>query len=418
MDRLKHLGRVCVVGLGVTGTAVARYLEQHADRVDEVVLVEGDVEIEGFFDLIIISPGIAPHTALYQSAACATNDLISEIEFAYRESKNRWVAITGTNGKTTTTALATHLLNAAGQEAQSVGNIGIPAISVIDTVDPDTILVAEVSSFQLENCAFFSPCVAAILNITPDHLNWHDTMDDYAQAKCNILSNLDPGTLVLVDAHNQYFDRIYEMAMLAGARVIAVDPARDDQDDPLPSLQIKGIHNKENALFAREIARYFEVDETDIVRGLESFEPPRHRLQHAGTIKGAQWYNDSKATNPDATYKALCAFEDQRPIVLLGGRNKGSDMRPLAREAMRVARNVVCFGEAADEIVAAFEGAFADHLIAVATMREAMEWAYHNSEGAEAVILSPACSSFDEFVDYEQRGEMFCAFVADHSDEG
>jgi len=418
MSQAKHLGRVCVVGLGVTGMAVVRYLETHKDRVDEVVLVEGDVEVEGRFDLIVISPGIAPHSALYKSAARATNDLISEIEFAYRESKNRWVAITGTNGKTTTTALATHLLNVGGQEAKSVGNIGIPAISIIDEIDPDTILVAEVSSFQLENCSHFSPCVAAILNLTPDHLNWHDTMDEYVDAKCNIFANLDPGSLALVDSQNQHFDRIYETAMLAGACVIAVDPARDDIDDPLPPLQIKGIHNKENALFAREIARYFEVSEEDIAKGLESFKPVRHRLQHAGTIKGAQWYNDSKATNPAATIKALSTFDEQKPILLVGGRNKGSDMGLLAQMAMHLAHTVVCFGEAAGEIAEAFDDSFKDRVIEVSSMNEALEWTYGNGGETEVVLLSPACSSFDEFDNYEQRGEVFCAFVADRSDEG
>ena len=412
----RHLGRICVVGLGVTGGAVVQYLEAHSDRVDEVVVAEGEVEVQDRFDTIIISPGIAPHTRLYQSAARNTDNLLSEIEFAYRESRNRWVAITGTNGKTTTTALVTHLLTVAGQDARAVGNIGIPAISVIDHVDPDTILVAEVSSFQLENCIHFSPSVAAILNITPDHLNWHGCMDDYVAAKCAITRNLDPGSLVLVDAQNPYFDRIYECAMLAGARVIALDPARV-ADDPLPVLQIKGIHNIENALFAREIARYFEVAEPVISEGLETFAPVRHRLQHAGTIKGAQWYNDSKATNPEATLHALRSFENKRPILLLGGRNKGNDMHPLACAAARIAGSVVCFGEDAADILDAFEGLDGACVIKVAGMRDAMTWAYEHCEGSQVVVLSPACTSFDEFSDYEQRGEMFCSFVNDHRDK-
>jgi UDP-N-acetylmuramoylalanine--D-glutamate ligase len=402
--------------MGVTGAAVAHYLEKHRDRVDEVVLLEGDVEVRGHFDLIIISPGIAPHTALYQSAQRSTDDLISEIEFAYRESSNRWVAVTGTNGKTTTVALATHLLNGGGQDARSVGNIGIPAISIIDEVDPDTILVAEVSSFQLATCAGFSPCVAALINITPDHLNWHRDMGDYVDAKCMIFRNLDPGSLALIDAQNTYFDRVYETAMLAGARVIALATMRDDE--PLPPLRIKGIHNKENALFAREIARYFEVSEDDIAKGLSSFEPIRHRLQHAGTIKGTQWYNDSKATNPDATLKALSAFESQRPILLLGGQNKDNDMRPLARIAGQVASAVVCFGEDGAQIADAFDPSYDAHLVCLASMADAMKWAYDHCEEAEVVLLSPACSSFDEFTGYEQRGEVFCTFVAQHTDEG
>jgi len=416
MSQTTRLGRVCVIGLGVTGNAVVEYLETQKDRVDELVTLDGVDAVDGRFDLIIISPGIAPHTPLFKSARAATDNLISEIEFAYRESSNRWVAITGTNGKTTVTALTTHLLNVAGQDARSVGNIGIPAITQINDVDPDTILVAEVSSFQLETCHYFSPSVAAILNLTPDHLNWHDSLDEYVDAKCNVLRNIDPGSLVLVDAQNLYFDRIYESAMLAGAHVKAIDVARE-ADDPLPDLKIKGIHNKENALFAREIARWFEVSEDDIDAGLRTFEPVRHRLQFAGSVKGASWYNDSKATNPEATLHALRAFEDERPTLLLGGRNKGNDMHPLANAAAAVAAQVVVFGEARDEIAAAFDPAYGDKLQVCETMHEALEWVYTHQESPSVVLLSPACASFDEFENFEARGEQFCTFVNEHHDE-
>ena len=417
MDCQKHLGRVCVVGLGVTGKAVTRYLEKHSDRVDELVLLDNATEVEGIFDRIIISPGIAPHTPLFQSAQRATADLMSEIEFAYRESRNRWVAITGTNGKTTTTALVTHLLTGAGQDARAVGNIGMPPISIIDEVDSDTILVAEVSSFQLETCRHFAPCVATIINITPDHLDWHDTMDEYVRTKCSIFSNLDPGSLALINAQDRYFDYAYETAIMTGAQVVAIDPQREG-DDPLPELRIKGIHNKENALFAREVARYFEVEEEDICAGLSSFKPVRHRLQYAGMVKGASWYNDSKATNPDATLQALHAFAKQRPIVLLGGREKGSDLHPLAAVVADMARDVVCFGEAGSQIADAFDQSYSAHVVEVSTMGDALRWAYEHSGQNDTVLLSPACASFDEFDNYEHRGDVFCAFVRKHADRG
>jgi UDP-N-acetylmuramoylalanine--D-glutamate ligase len=415
MASSSHLGRVCVVGRGVTGRAVADYLATRGARVDEVVLVEGEQPLEGRFDLIVISPGIAPHTALYRRAQAATDDLISEVEFAYRESSNRWVAITGTNGKTTTTALTAHLLEAGGQDARAVGNIGVTAISLLDTIDPDTILVAEVSSFQLETARNFAPTVAAILNITPDHLDWHGDMSAYVAAKLRILANLDPGSLVLVDAQNAYFDAIYEQAVLAGSTLRAIDLSHLT-DDPLPDLRIKGVHNLLNAQFAREIARFFEVDEDAIRRGLETFEPVRHRLQFAGVVAGGPWYNDSKATNPDAVLTALHAFADSRPRLLLGGRSKGSDMRSLAAVAATICREVICFGEAGPQIAASFEDRWRDQVAVAGSMREAMESAASRADAA-TVILSPACASFDEFTDYEARGEAFCAFVDQNSDE-
>ncbi|MCL2024429.1 MAG: UDP-N-acetylmuramoyl-L-alanine--D-glutamate ligase [Coriobacteriia bacterium] len=419
---MKSLGRVCVAGMGVSGKAVAAYLEaQPSGRVEELVCVDGVDEVPGRFDLIVISPGIAPHTPLFRSARQSTDDLISEIEFAYRESSNRWVGITGTNGKTTTTKLVVHLLEAGDIEAYAVGNIGIPAIEVVGTVSPDAILVAEVSSFQLATTALFAPSVGAILNITPDHLDWHRSLSEYVAEKCKIFANLDPGSLALINGQSEYFAREYECAKMAGAEVMVLDVHRE-ADDPLPTMQIKGIHNVENALFAREIARYFEVDEDTITAALTSFTPVRHRLQYAGFAGGAAWYNDSKATNPDAVIKALSAFSDNEPadeslIVLVGGQNKGNDMTQLAHALVRrPATAVITFGEDGGEIAGAVEAA-GGAVLRAETMREAFALAYEHAREGDAVLLSPACASFDEFDNYEARGEAFCALVREHEDE-
>ncbi len=311
------------------------------------------------------------------SAELACDRVISEIEFAYAESACAWVAVTGTNGKTTTTALITHLLNAGGITARAVGNIGTPAIEAVGDCGHEQVLVAEVSSFQLALTATFHPRVAVLLNITPDHMDWHGTLERYAADKAKIFANLGPDDVAVIDADDGGSRALVGDAEATGARVVRVE--RDAvgggvaclADNALSysrqwrtscrlidvdELQIRGAHNVSNALAAATAAAALGVTPADLRAGLRSFAPIEHRLEPVGVLGGAEWFNDSKATNPDAVSKALAAFGD-RPIVLLaGGRNKNNDFAQLAAQATQVVRGAVLFGEAAGELDASFVG--------------------------------------------------------------
>jgi len=392
--------------------------------------------VRGRFDLCVASPGIPPHAPIMVSARLACDRIVSELEFAYTESTCAWVAVTGTNGKTTTTALVKHLLNAGGIPARAVGNIGTPAIEVVGDCGREQVLVAEVSSFQLALTTDFHPRVAVLLNITPDHIDWHGTMERYAADKAKVFANLGPDDVAVIDVDDVGSQALLETARATGARVVTVErecadtgaarlaggvltiPDRRGQSVALigvGELKIRGAHNVSNALAAATAAAALGVTPADLCAGLRSFAPIEHRLEPIGVLSGAEWFNDSKATNPDAVSKALAAFGG-RPIVLLaGGRNKKNDFAELAAQAAQVLRGAVLFGEAAAEINESFERAGIETVLAPG-LGEAVGAAAAMAEPGDAVILSPACASFDEFKDYEERGRVFKRLVLDAID--
>lgn len=445
---------VLILGLGSSGAASARYCAQRADRfgpvaafdaakdgrvravADELEALGVDVrlgteDIDGVYDLCIASPGIPPHAPLMQAASNAAGEVISEIEFAFRESSNAWVAVTGTNGKTTTTALVEHLLTVGGISARAVGNIGSPAIDAVAENDPGLVLVAEVSSFQLALTKRFHPRVAILLNVTPDHIDWHGSMERYAEDKGKVFANLGPDDTAVIDVDDGGSRSFVARLSGSGTKVVRVSVGERDADarrvgDTLvvegnsrpnelieaSDLLIKGAHNVSNALAASAAALAMGVPANEIARGLRTFQPIEHRLEPAGVACGAEWFNDSKATNPDAVSKAIAAFPDRDLVLLLGGRNKGNDFRPLATQAARAARAVIAFGEARCELLEAFSGL--DVRVEEAlTMADAVKRAASIAREGDAVVLSPACASFDEFSNYEQRGRRFKALVAE-----
>jgi len=457
---MSGLGDILVVGLGSSGEAVARYCagllgtecdsvtvvdgsssERIATRAQAlgalgVSVLTGRDSVQGEFDLGVISPGIPPHSTLMRSANAVCARVISEIEFAYLRSHQPWVAITGTNGKTTTTSLVTHLLNSDGIAARSVGNIGPAAIGAVMDCDCDEVLVAEVSSFQLALTDRFHPRVAVLLNVTPDHIDWHGSFDAYVADKTRVFSNLTPDDVAVIDLDDEVAAPFAVSLKERGARVVGVsvdgDPAasaavvdktlmmriagRDVALVHVDELRIKGPHNVSNALAASATAHAMGASIEGLRAGLRTFQPIEHRLEPCGIASGVEWFNDSKATNPDAVFKALTAFGEQGLVLLLGGRNKGNDFRPLARLAAQRARAVVAFGEAGPEIAAAFvaEGSKAE---LVADMRAAIHTAHALARPGDAVVLSPACASFDEFENYEQRGRMFKQMVSEIAQE-
>lgn len=444
------LGDVLVAGLGRSGDAAARYCASLlGSEVSSVTAIDssdseavahrarsleelgvcvrlGTDAVAGHYHLAIASPGIRPDSALMAAVHSVADEVISEIEFAYRRSHVPWVAITGTNGKTTTTALVTHLLGTAGVDARAVGNIGSPAIEAVSEDLGSGVLVAEVSSFQLALTQDFHPRVAVLLNITPDHLDWHGSLEGYVADKVRVFQNLGPDDVAVVDIDDAGSRPFATELASRGVGVVAVSRAEGRHDGATVSgdrlvlhthsgpldlvavddLQIKGPHNVSNALAAAAAAHAMGASPHAISRGLRSFAPIEHRLEPAGTACGAEWFNDSKATNPDAVFKALEAFGDRPLVLLLGGRNKGNDFGPLARAAAARARFTIAFGEAGEEIEQAFlDGG--DEVSRVATLSDAVRAAAGIVRMGDAVVLSPACASFDEFTDYEARGRAF-----------
>lgn len=476
------LGRVLVLGLGKSGKAASSYCAALVgDRVETLTIAAGarnddacafarEMEQQGArvlfeyehftesYDLCIASPGISQFSDFYKSAQAASAEIISEIEFAWREcpADCTWIAVTGTNGKTTTTALAAHLLRTAGLSAVPVGNIGDVCLEAVARRSA-SYYVVEVSSYQLASTKLFAPNVAVLLNITPDHLSWHRSHEAYVQAKLKVLANLPKvqGAVAVLDATDDtvratvralkaideaergfayipigtaagigesmvarcgsanaaYVDDDMLVVEVAGARheLVHVD-----------DLQIKGPHNVSNALAAASSALAVGVCAEDIARGLRSFAPLEHRIEPAGTVNGVSFYNDSKATNVDATLVAFSAFAPGTSIVLLGGRDKGTDLAPLVQAARRNSSAVICFGEARERFTDAFlRDVPADCALAVYEadhMRDAFDMACELAKPGQVILLSPACASFDEFSCFEERGEVFKRFVAEYAE--
>ncbi len=469
------LGRVLILGLGKSGKAVTSYcLDLLGTRVQALAIAAGTYsreadawaaearrqgatvlfdheDIEGAYDLCIASPGISQFSDFYLSAEAACAEVISEVEFAWRESAkaSRWVAVTGTNGKTTTTALTAHLLKEAGFAAAAVGNIGETCIDAVAAGATD-IYVAETSSYQLASTKDFAPDVAIMLNITPDHLAWHRSHENYAEAKWKAFANLakSGGVAVLNAVDDEVRAKLRgareaggpsfpyvplgtaaglsgDMRAACGAANAAfrapsgrLTVAWEGEESSLvfiDDLQIKGEHNQINALAASAAALVLGATATRVAEGLLAFAPLEHRIEPAGTVRGVACYNDSKATNVDAVLVALTAFLPQKPIVLLGGRDKGTDLAPLVASCEQHARAVVCFGEAADRFFAAFSDSAVPTVLRAATLEPALDEALAIAEAGDVVVLSPACASFDEFSCFEERGEVFKRLVSERA---
>ena len=471
------LGDVLVLGLGKSGRAVALYcLDLLGTRAKSLTIAAGEMSDEAFafarscedrgakvffeqytfdgsYDLCIASPGISQFSRFYENAAKVSREVISEVEFAWRESpaESSWIAVTGTNGKTTTTTLITHIFQTAGERVAAVGNIGNTAITAVGAHAAD-VYVVEVSSFQLASMSQFAPQVAVLLNITPDHLYWHMTFDAYVEAKKNVYRNLGQtqGTLVIdatcpvtrqcLEQLAECQDGGFDVVALGGASGIegmaAAEPeffgkpgmtdagafrrqgrlvcriAGQDHDlADAGELNIKGEHHASNARAAAAAALAFGLSDQAVAEGLRTFRPLEHRLEPCGTINGVEFFNDSKATNVDATLKALSAFKPGEPIFLLGGHDKGTDLAELVQECEKICKAVVCVGAAAERFMAAFATSGLTH-VQEEHLEDALDRAILMAEPGDCVVLSPACASFDEFDSFEHRGKVFKGLVS------
>ena len=457
-------GHVLVLGLGRSGSAVARFLAARRDAGTPITVSAVDEASEerigglaaelrasgidvttgaaavpaGPYDLVVASPGIAPHTRLMASARALGVPVISEIELAWRESSSPWVAVTGTNGKTTVTALVAHLLGQSGVPAETVGNIGRAAIAVTPGTGPATVIVAEVSSFQLALTEAFRPRVAVLLNITPDHIDWHGSLDAYATDKARVFSNQGPEDVAVIDtddpgsrqwvaavaAQGVPVRSVSRRELPAGGAglvdgVLTIDmPGGPFAIMPAQELPIRGDHNVSNALAACAAAVAAGAEPATLAAGLRTFRPIAHRLEPVGWVDGVEYFDDSKATNPDAVIKALTAFDDRPILLLLGGRNKDNAFDTVAAAAAARCRAVFVFGEAADEIAEALAGYPDLDVRRYPAMVPAVGAARDTAVAGDVVLLSPACASFDEFSGYEHRGRVFHETVAAFTGSG
>ncbi len=431
--------RVLVYGLGVTGQSACetllwagaevclyadppangwseRDLELRARLAEAGVRVfEDEDEARGnAYFFILKSPGIRRDRPLLQWAREQEIEIWSDLEVAYRLfGGERMLAITGSNGKTTTTSLLTHLLNQAGRRAMSVGNIGIGILAEMRHASEDTLFVVECSSFQLASVSAFAPHIAAILNITPDHLDWHESFEEYALCKSNVARAQQKDDVLILNPRDVQLKRFAEQDAFPG-RIEWIDGQSDwaqrlRTDRTLWHLY--GEHNVENALFAIRMAQRVGLTEAAVREGLSSFRPVAHRVEFVREFEGVRYINDSKATNVDAAAKALSGMD--APVLLIaGGMDKHVPFDDLYQSFAAHGKKMILLGETKHQIA---EGArthgLGDCVMLVENMAEAVRQARAAAEPGDIVLLSPASASWDMYPSYEVRGDEFRSLV-------
>lgn len=440
--------KVLVVGLGKSGLSAALFLRNQGAQVtvsdvrkaealaDELPqLLDAGVMVEagghGLLtfrrqDLIVVSPGVPIQTPELVQAKSFNRPVIGELELASRYLKGNILAITGSNGKTTTTTLAGEIMKAAGIPTGIGGNIGRPVIDLVEESREDGWSVLEVSSFQLETTEEFRPRVAVILNITPDHLDRHGTLENYALTKERIFARQTGADFVVLNADNS---RAAEAASRAPSQVYWFSRQKSvsvgcwvendwivfrreggevERVMPVASIPLKGKHNLENILAAVCSTHLAGASIASIRSAVEAFHAVEHRLEHVATINGVEYYNDSKATNVDATAKAIESFPGNIHLIL-GGKDKNSDYSELNALLRLRVKAVYTIGAAAAKITSHIGGTVP--IIPAETMENAVSKAGDAAKPGDIVLLAPACSSFDQFQSYEHRGRVFKELV-------
>ncbi|MBU6450535.1 MAG: UDP-N-acetylmuramoyl-L-alanine--D-glutamate ligase [Cyanobacteria bacterium REEB67] len=439
--------RITILGLGRSGLAAASYLAKRGAKVlisestprekvsDKFVAELKALGVEAEYgahseratawpELILTSPGIPPYSEVIKRARSLGKEVISDIELAYRELKGKvpFIAITGTNGKSTTTSLISYMLERTGLKAPACGNIGRAILSLVDGSHLDY-LVVEVSSYQLEYSPTFAPEIALWLNLTPDHLDFHGGLDGYVDAKRSLFAhlpsssfavfNMDDSVVASTPTNAEIFPfslSTEAMASIQGAYLIDdflcySHNSRSRVVCNVADLKIIGKHNLENALAAISACCLAGLNEKQIEAGLISFTALEHRLEYVDTVDGVEFYNDSKATNTDSTIKALEAFPGKKVVLIAGGKDKGTSLNDLVQSVKKHAASVILLGEAKERIERALREVGFDEIYPVGTMEEAVQLGGKLKRGP--VLLSPACASFDMFKDFEDRGRVF-----------
>ena len=462
MELLLNHKNILVVGLARSGGAVAKFAAARGARVtandlrNDPALLALAHELKGLgiecclgshpellfrrSDLIVLSPGVPSDLPALLAAKSAGVKVIAEAEFAYRFMQGRWIGITGSNGKTTTTQLIGHLMQAAGAEVQVGGNIGVPLTSLVANSHPDSWIVAELSSFQLENIDELRPSVAVLTNVTPDHLDRYVTYEDYVLAKQRIFRNQTSADFAVLNANDPEVSRMFARASAEPSRIngapqavyfssagkpesseaaiwleggqivttLAVGERPQTTVMPASEIPLVGLHNVENVMAAMAAVICGLGPERVHIEALRnavrSFPGVEHRIEFVAEINGVRFYNDSKATNIDSTAKALDSFEGN-VVLILGGKDKGSDYTKLASLIQQKVKQIVLIGEAAGKIERQLSGI--RPITRAGSMADALEKSIAAATFGDTVLLAPACASFDMFENYEQRGRIF-----------
>ena len=439
--------KMVVIGMGKTGIASARFLGSQGARVvavDEKTPAHWGEEFDQIANkewletaayntrvlesasMVIPSPGVPPHNDILVAAIKLNIPVVSEIELAYRYLKVPIIAVTGTNGKTTTTSLLGEIMVRAGKKVFVGSNIGNPLIEYAETPQKDDFIVAEISSFQLQWIDKFRPFVALLLNITCDHVNYHGSFDEYRRIKARVFANQTSDDFAILNAEDREQDKLADIIrakiasfssvkevkrgiFIKGDALIYKSFADSDEQYPLSMIKIPGLHNVENIMAAILAARFCGCNRDSIIEAVSNFHGLPHRIEFAGEKKGVRFYDDSKGTNVGSVVRALDTFPEP-VILLLGGRDKDGDFETLRELLIKKAKRVILFGEARDRIGSLIGNDVPSEK--KPTLAEAIASAYKKAIAGDVVLLSPGCASFDEFKNYKERGNYFKKEVA------
>ena len=430
-----------VVGMAKSGVAAAQLLRMHGavpvacdskplaslpeetrQALHGIEFREQSPEAWQGANMVVLSPGVPPEIELVQRARAAGIPIVGELELASYFLQGKSIGITGTNGKTTTTALTGHILHACGIASQVGGNIGTPPSAMVATSRPDQWNVLELSSFQTESIDHFCADIAVCLNVTPDHLDRYATFEDYVAAKRRLFEKLGEASYAVLNADDEH---CVQFAKQTRAKVLWFSAKRrvgpgiwvEDgeiryQGEPVmkaEDIPLRGRHNWENVLAAATVARLSGASLSQLAAAVRSFEGVEHRIEFVRRVGGVGFYNDSKATNVDAALKSLDSF-GERLFVILGGKDKGSDYGPLAPLLKEKAVAALLIGQASQKIEAAIRDSVP--VVRCGTLEAAVATGYKQARAGDVVLLAPACASFDQFDNYEHRGRAFKQAVA------
>jgi UDP-N-acetylmuramoylalanine--D-glutamate ligase len=442
-----HPQKAAIIGLGKTGLATAAFLAKKGVCIAltdqkpvsgwrdslgflnnlhaEWSIAPYDTGILAGMDLVVPSPGVYPDNPILVEALRRGIPVWSELELAFRYLKTPLIAITGTNGKTTTTTLLGEILRRAGKKVFVGGNIGEPLIGYADGPQDADWAVVEVSSFQLQWAHAFHSGISILLNVTPDHIDYHGSLSSYRDVKERIFANQTPEDLAILNgceeesaslasrlkAQTEFFSSADTLAggiFIDGDKLVYLRVNTKREEYPLGTIPLPGRHNMENVMAAIIAARRCECAPADIIEAVKGFHGLPHRIEYVCEKKGVKFYDDSKGTNVGAVVRAIESFD--RPIILLlGGRDKEGDFQTLVPFIKKGVKEIVLFGEARQKIHDLIGNAV--QTMIKATLKEAVKTAFEHSVPGDAVLLSPGCASFDEFSNYKERGDRFQEWV-------
>lgn len=438
--------KVLILGLSKSGIAAAKYLsgkganvyitEKREEKTEDEKLLEElkqldiKVELGGHTDdfikdsyIAITSPGIPPKNEIFERLKAANVPVISEIELAYSESGKPFIAITGTNGKTTTVALTAHILSEE-YKAEPCGNYGVPPCSLLNDPDLDY-FVCEVSSFQLETSNSFQPEIACWTNFTPDHIDWHGGLENYFNAKAKIFKYPQLPAFAVFNGNDE---KLFEFSKTCASSVFLFDKKVEDnccyiENDTiyfkrkgkteeiitLSECPLIGHHNHQNVMCAVIVAKLVGISNENIKKAIMSFKVPEHRLEYVTKIGNTEVYNDSKATNPESAIVAINSFNDKDVALIAGGRDKNTDLKEFCESVKKHIKTVILIGEAGERFAENLKQNGFDNIIFEKTLQSAVDKGL--SLNPDVLLLSPACASFDMFSGYEERGKVFKEYV-------